>query len=168
MTFHETGMPVQELVETIKSSIDVAGLSATNPDRDLRIAQVDLVLQVISAEKVGGGIDLRVPVIGMKLRLGTSISRRRTHTVTMELEPRAGQRHEVRGYSPQETIVDAIETIREVIAAAADGPDPLVLKSSVVELAFAVTEQGTLTLVLDGTVDDETVQTLRLVIINAT
>jgi hypothetical protein len=64
--------------------------------------------------------------------------------------------------------VEAIQTLRTVIARAAEGDDPFVLKDSNVELAFAVAEDGTISLGVEGELKDEITHTMRLGLVMAT
>jgi hypothetical protein len=56
-------------------------------------------------------------------------------------------------------LVDAIETIRAVVARAADGDDPFLLNQSIVELCFAVAKNGSITPGFNGEFKDEIVHT---------
>lgn len=56
----------------------------------------------------------------------------------------------------------AITVIRDVMTSAAVGDDPWVLASSSVDITFAITRTGTISLGIDGEFGDEVTQTLRL------
>ena len=57
---------------------------------------------------------------------------------------------------------DAIETIRAVVTRAVGGDDPFLLKGSTVELCFAVTKDGSITLGFNGELSNEVTHTLRI------
>lgn len=163
MKVGETGAPVTELVTTIKDAIKIANISSIDTGRDLRVSSIELALHTVAVAGGGGGIDFRVPFLGMKLRVGGSVSRNDTHTVTITLEaPKPGPAYEVRDTEIEEVLVDAIETIRSVISNAAQGDDPFLLKNSIVDLSFAVTRQGTLTFGVDGEFKGEVTHKLRM------
>ena len=61
-------------------------------------------------------------------------------------------------------LVDAIETVRAVMARAAEGDDPFTLRDSGVELSFGVAQDGTISLGIDGELTDEITHTLRVTI----
>src|SRR6516225_7680270 len=70
----DQGVPVETLISVVKDSIKRAGISRTSQDRDLQVASVQLILDVVAAKTVGGGLDFRVPFIGMKLRVGGKVT----------------------------------------------------------------------------------------------
>jgi hypothetical protein len=59
-------------------------------------------------------------------------------------------------------LLDAIETIRAVVALAVGGDDPFLLKAGTVELCFAITQDGTVTLGFNGEFSNEVTHTLRI------
>ncbi|HXR90538.1 MAG TPA: trypco2 family protein [Steroidobacteraceae bacterium] len=163
MNVGNTGAPVTELVTTIKDAIKLANISSTDTERDLRVASIELTLHTVAVAGAGGGIDFRVPFLGMKLRVGGSVARNDTHTVTITLEaPKPDRTYEVRDTPIEEVLVDAIETIRSVISQAAQGDDPFLLNNGVVDLSFAVTRQGTITFGFDGEFKGEVTHKLRM------
>ncbi len=163
MKVGDTGAPVTELVTAIKDAIKIANISSTDAERDLRVASVELVLHTVAAAGGGGGIDFRVPFLGMKLKVGGSVTRSDTHTINIALEaPDSGKSYEIRDTEIEEVLVDAIETIRAVLARAAQGDDPFLLKNGTVDLSFAVTRQGGITFGFDGEFKGEVTHTLRM------
>ena len=163
------GVPVDELIMVIKSAIKRANISSVNADRDLQVNAVFLKLNTIATISTGGGLDFRIPVLGMKLKFGGSVTHQDTHVMEMTLIPDAvGQTHEIRDGGAEAVLVEAIETLRAVIARAAEGDDPFVLKDSSVELAFAVAEDGTISLGIEGELRDEITHTMRLSLAAAT
>ncbi|MFG2049841.1 trypco2 family protein [Micromonospora sp. NPDC048935] len=162
-------VPVEELVAAVKYAVEQAGISTTDEGRDLRVASVQLVLNAVVTTKVGGGVDFRVPVIGWKVKVGGSRSHQRTHTIDITLVAEDLQdRHELRHSAVAATLVDAITTIRAVVAAGSGGDDPLVLRTGSVELVFGVTEQGTISVGAEGELTDEITHTLRIELVAAT
>jgi hypothetical protein len=138
-------------------------MSSTDADQDLRVTSIQLTLKVVATIGIGGGMDFRVPFIGMQLEIGGSVTRLDTHTIDIALvPPDLSERQEIR-YQPIETVlVQAIDTIRRVISRAAAGDDPFVLKSGTVDLSFAITEDGSITLGINGELKNEVAQTLRI------
>ncbi|MFD6568045.1 trypco2 family protein [Micromonospora profundi] len=161
-------VPVGELVSAVKSAVKRAGISTSDADRDLRVASVQLILTAVATTKLGGGLDFRVPVIGWKVTVGGSHSRQRTHTIdiTLVAEDLHGQ-HELRDAVVEETLVEAITTVRAAVTAGTGGDDPLVLSAGTVELVFGVTDQGTISLGVEGELTDEVTNTLRIGLVAA-
>lgn len=158
----DSTVPVEELVIAVKNAVKEADISATDRGRDLKVSSIELTLNAVATVKVGGGLDFRIPVIGWKVKLGAHHTRQRTHTVTIALVPQeAGQRFQVRG-DVEDTLVEAITTIRGAIAAAGTGDDPFVLDEGTIELVFAVTDEGTISVGVEGELTDEITHTLKL------
>jgi hypothetical protein len=165
MRITSEGVAVTDLVAAIKSAIVEAGLSASRSDREMRVVAVQLTLNTIATEKGGGKLEFKVPVLGMAVKLGRSATTTDTHTIEMTLvPPDLSSVHEVRGHEVEEVLVEAIETVRDVMAAAVDGDEPFVLKESSVELVFAVTEEGTISLGVESERSDETTHKLKLML----
>jgi hypothetical protein len=61
-----------------------------------------------------------------------------------------------------EVLVEAIQTVGAVMTRAAGGHDPFVLKESTVELTFAVTREGAISLGVSGETRDEVTHKLKL------
>ncbi len=153
------GVPVNELIRVIKASVKRAGVS---PTADLQVASVQLILNVIATSTFGGGLNFRVPVLGMRLSVGGKITRQDTHTLDLSLTPPAHPGHELRDGDVEDAIVDAIDTIRAVIISATEGGDPWVLSTGTIDISFAVTESGTISLGVEGELANEITHTLRL------
>ena len=163
MKVTDEGVPVEALISIVKDSIKRAGISRTSQDRDLQVASVKLILDVVAAKTVGGRLDFRVPCIGMKLRIGGKVTNKDTHTIDITLvPPEERATRQVRGGDVEEVLVDAIATVRAVVAEAAAGDDPWVLSASTIDIRFAITETGTISLGIDGELANEVTQTLRL------
>ena len=164
MNVPDEGVPVSTLISVVKDSIKQAGVSSTSETSDLQVASVQLILNVVASQTMGGGLDFRVPFIGMKLSLGAKVTKKDTHTIDITLVPpedRAAR--QVRsGEDIQEVLVDAIATIRKVITTAAEGDDPWVLSAGTIDISFAITQIGTITLGVNGELADELTHTLRL------
>ncbi len=160
MKVTSNGVPVNELIRVIKTSVNRAGVS---PAADLRVASVQLILKVIATSTLGGGLNFRVPVIGMQLSVGSKITRQDTHTLDLTLMPPAHPPgHELRDGDIEDAIVDAISTIRAVITSATEGDNPWVLSVGTVDISFVVTEIGTISLGVEGELANEITHTLRL------
>jgi len=156
-------IPVTELITAVKNSVKRAGVSRTASATGLRVATVQLILRVVASETTGGGLDIRVPVVGMRLRLSGKITRQDTHALDITLRPPAQDPgHELRSGSVEDALVDAINTIRALVASAAEGDDPWGLDAGTVDISFVVTRAGTLSLGIDGELSHEISHTLRL------
>lgn len=163
MKVSSNGVAIDELVAAVKNAIRMAGISSTDPDRDLRVASIQLTLNVVATVGAGGGLDFRVPFLGMKFKIGGSVTRLDTHTIDITLvPPDLSERHEIRDQPIETVLVKAIETIRRVIWRAAGGDDPFILKASTVAICFAITEDGSITLGFNGELKNEVAQTLRI------
>ena len=159
----DEGVPVEALISVVKDSIKRAGISRTSQDRDLQVASVQLILDVVAAKTAGGGLDFRVPFIGMKLRVGGKVTSKDTHTIDITLvPPEERATRQVRGGDVEEVLVNAIATVRAVVTEAAAGDDPWVLSASTIDIRFAITQTGTISLGVDGELANEVTQTLRL------
>jgi Trypsin-co-occurring domain 2 len=163
MKVTDAGVAVDSLISVVKESIKQAGVSRTSPDQDLRVASVQLILEVVASRTTGSGVDFRVPFIGMKLRLGAKVTKKDTHTIDITLAP-PGERatRQVRSGEVQDVLVNAIATIRDVVAKAAEGDDPWVLSGSTIDITFAINQTGTISIGIDGELAGELTHTLRL------
>ena len=161
----DVGVPVNDLVTAVKNAIKTANVSVTDTDRDLAVTSVYLRLNTVLTVTAGGGLDFRVPFIGMKVKIGGSVTRQDTHTMEMTLIPEDSPAViETRDVSVEDILVDAIETVRAVMAHADGGDDPFTLRDSAVELSFGVAENGTISLGIDGELKDEVTHMMRLTI----
>jgi hypothetical protein len=165
MKVTDEGVPVGTLISVIKDSIKQAGVSRTSQARDLQVASVQLILDVVASKTVGGRLEFCVPFIGMKLSLGTKVTKKDTHTIDITLvPPEERDVRQVRGGDVEEVLVNAIATIRDVMTRAAEGDDPWVLSAGTIDIVFAITQTGTITLGVDGELANELTHTLRLVL----
>lgn len=163
MKVSDDGVSVDALISVVKNSIKRAAVSRTSQRRDLQVASVKLTLYVVAGKTAGGGLDFRVPFIGMKLRVGAKVTKKDTHTIDITLmPPEDGETRQVRGEEVEDALVNAIATIREVMAKAAEGDDPWVLSTGTIDISFAITQTGTVTLGVDGELANELTQTLSL------
>ena len=157
----ELGLPVDDLIAAVKNAIQQSNISVTNPERDLAVTSVYLKLNTVATAKVGGGLDFRLPFIGLKVKIATSVTRQRTHTMELTLAPEDTV-IETRGSRVDAVLVEAIETVRAVMARAAEGDDPFTLNDSSMELSFGVSQDGSISLGVDGDLADEITHTLRV------
>jgi Trypsin-co-occurring domain 2 len=159
----DAGVAVDALISVVKDSIRQAGVSRTSQNRDLQVASVRLILEVVASEMAGGGLDFCVPFIGMKLKLGAKVTKKDTHTIDMTLvPPKERDTRLVRQGDVEDILVNAIATIREVMAKAAEGEDPWVLSAGTIDISFAITQTGTISLGVEGELAGELTHTLRL------
>lgn len=120
-----TAMAVDDLVSTIKTAIRHAEISDADPNRDLRVTSVQLILHTVATATAGGGVDFRVPLLGMQLKIGGKVSRQDTHTLELTLVPEDQvDEFEVRDGKVEAVLVDAIGTLRRIVAQAGAGEDP--------------------------------------------
>jgi NTP-dependent ternary system trypsin peptidase co-occuring protein len=159
------GVPVTALIGAVKDSLKKAAVSNGDGDSDLRMESVQLVLNVVATESAGGGLDFRVPFIGMKLSVGAKVTRQDTHRIDITLVPPPPDPdyRETRG-DIETALVDAITTIRGVMASAAEGDEPWVLSTSEVEISFVVTKEGSISLGAEGEFANEVTNKLLLVL----
>lgn len=157
------GLGVDDLLDGVKRAIKMANISATDQERDLRVTSVHLTLNTVLTTTAGGRLDLRVPFIGMGLKIGRTVHRGDTHTLEVTLTPEEpASEHEIREGGMESVLVEAIETFRRVMSRARGGDDPFTLQDGTIELTFAVTDTGTISLGLDGEQKGELTHKLRL------
>ena len=124
------------LIGVIKDSVKRAGVSRTSATRDLQVASVKLILDVVATATAGGEVDFCVPFIGMKLRVGAKVTKKDTHTIEITLvPPKDRDTRQVRGGEVQDVLVNAITTIRDVMAKAAEGDDPWLREAGTVNIS---------------------------------
>lgn len=163
------GVPVPEVIEAVKRAIKTASVSATDQERDLRVASVGLTLHTIATRSGGGGLNFRVPFIGMEVKVGAKLTKRDTHEIKISLTPPAEEfrGEEVRDGGLDDVLVEAIETIRAAVASAAAGDDPFVLNDSMITISFALTAEGAISIGVNGSLSDELTHTLTLALVPA-
>jgi hypothetical protein len=162
MRVTKAGVPVEELITTVKEGLKRAGVSRSSSQGDLRVESVQLVLQALASKTAGGELDFRIPFIGMKLRAGTKVTGEDTNTIDITLKPPDQPTRRVRGGNVADALVDAITTIRTAMARAAAGPDPWDLSVGIVDISFGVSKEGSISLGANGELANEVKQTLRL------
>lgn len=163
MKVTDEGVPVDTLIGVVKDSVMRAGVSRTSPAADLRVASVRLILEVVASKTAGGRLDFCVPFIGMKLHLGAKVTKKDTHSIDITLVPPEDRAtRQVRGGDVEDVLVNAIATVRDVTARAAEGDDPWVLSAGAIDITFAITQTGTISLGADGELAGELTHTLRL------
>lgn len=158
----EGGVPVDELIRVVKESVRRGGVSGQSGHGDLRVTSVRLTLRVMANRSSGVGLSMRVPVIGAELRVGTKITERDTHTIDITLVPPDQSARQTRGGDVESALVAAIATIRQTMASAAGGRDPWVLSKSSVDISFAVTKSGSISLGAEGELSREVSHRLSL------
>ncbi|GAA0579057.1 DUF134 domain-containing protein [Paractinoplanes ferrugineus] len=167
MKITDDGVRIADLIGAVKDAVREAGISQVDADRDIRVSRIDLTLSVVASHGGGAGLEMKVPVIGLKLggryRHGTSS----TQTVQVTLVPPGAAGAEVRSGDVEESLVDAIRTVRAAVAAGLGGDDPFVLEQSTVTLVFAITDTGSITLLGEGDLSDAETSTLMLTLVPA-
>jgi Trypsin-co-occurring domain 2 len=164
----DSGMPVQDVIEAVKHAIKAANVSRTADGRDLQIGSVRLTLHAVAIRSYGGGLNFHIPLIGTEVKLGGKLSRQDTHEIEISMVPPAPEeRPELRDGNLDDALVEAIETIRATLAAAAGGEDPFVLDESKITIVFGVTSEGNISIGVNGSLNDELTQTLALSLVPA-
>jgi hypothetical protein len=159
----DEGVPPDALIEAVKASVRRGGLSRTSKARDIQVASVQLILKAVASDTAGGGLDFRIPFIGMKLKLGATVTKKDTHTIDITLVPPEDAGRQVRGGEDiEEALVNAIAAIRAVTSQALEGDDPWILSEGTIDISFAITQTGTISLGVNGELSDELTHTLRL------
>ncbi len=159
---------MQDVIAAVKLAIREANVSATDEDRDLRVSSVKIVLHALAIRSVGGSLSFTVPFIGMPIRFGAKVTRSDTHEIEINLGPPAQETGvEIREASLDLALVDSIETIRAVVATAAEGDDPFILNDAKIRLSFAVTAEGEISIGTDGSLSDEITHSLVLALVPA-
>jgi hypothetical protein len=155
----EDGLAVEDLVTAVRRAAAQAAISDADAGRDMRITGLELTLHALARRDLGAKLEFRIPFLGMPVAFGSKLTTRDTHQIKISLTPVPS--YEVRG-EVEETLVQAISTIRSVVARGVGGADAFEHRSSEVELSFAVTSEGSVALV--GTVDlaGEVTHTLKL------
>jgi hypothetical protein len=157
----DDGLTVEDLVTAVRRAAAEASISDADAGRDMRITGLELTLHALARREAGAKLEFRIPFLGMPVSFGSKVTSRDTHQIKINLAPVSS--HEVRGGEEvEETLVQAIATIRAAVAAGFGSADAFEHRSSEVELSFAVTADGSVALV--GTVDTsgEVTHTLKL------
>lgn len=163
MKVTDQGVAVPDVISDVKNAIREASVSAADENRDLRVSSVRLTLHALATRSIGGGLDFRIPFIGMPVKVGTKVTRSDTHKIEISLAPPAEPAgEEVREATLDTALVDAIETIRAAVASAAGGDDPFVLDDATITLSFVVTGEGEISIGVDGGLSNELTHTLTL------
>jgi hypothetical protein len=164
----DEGVLVQDLIATIKQAVKAASVSSTDAGRDVRVGSVRLILNAVATRSLGGGVDFRIPFIGMPVTIGGKLTKQDTQRIEISLvPPDLAAQPELRGADLGSVLADAISTIRAAVASAATGDDPFILTGSQVDISFAVTAAGTITLGVDGGLAHELTHTLSLTLVPA-
>jgi hypothetical protein len=163
MNVTDTGVPVTAVIDTVKDAITAARISTIDEERRLRVTAIRLTLHAVATSSTGYKVELKIPFVGMTLKLGTAVTVTDTQTVDIALvPPDLAPRHEIRTADVDQLLVSAIETVAQVTAHAADGNDGFLLKESTITLALAVTRDGSISVVGEGTNQDDLVHTLAI------
>lgn len=163
MKVTDAGVPVDSLIDAVKAAVKEAGISTADTDRAVRVVSVQLVLNAVATTRGGAKLEFTIPFIGMSIKLGTAITVEDTHTIDITLvPPDLAPAHEIRAADVDDVLVDAIETVTAVMARAASGEDPFLLQESTVELTFAVTQDGSISLGVEGEAKDAITHKLRI------
>ncbi len=159
----DDGMPVETLVWLLKEAVRESGVSRLSKDQDLRVASIQITLEVLATKSRGADVSVTVPFIGAEVGGGAKLTNKDTETIDMTLTPLAHPKPRgVRGLAMDKVLVNAIRTIRDTMASAATGNDPWELQQGTVSLSFGVTKTGSISLGVAGERSSDMMQTLRL------
>jgi hypothetical protein len=161
MRLDDDGLAVEDLVGAVRRAAAQAAISDADAGRDMRITGLELTLHAVAKRDFGSKLEFRIPVIGMPISFGAKVTTHDTHKIKISLAPVATG-HEVRGGDVEETLVQAIETVRAVVARGLGDGDAFEHRSSEVELSFAVTDSGSIALVGTADLSGELTHTLKL------
>ncbi|KDN17602.1 trypco2 family protein [Amycolatopsis rifamycinica] len=163
MEITDTGVSVDSLIDAVKAAVKEAGISAGDAGRALRVVSIQLNLNAVATTTAGAKLEFKIPFIGMNVKLGGASTTKNTHTIDVTLvPPDLAPGHEIRDGGVDAVLVEAIETILALVDRAAGGDDPFVLKESTVELSFAITETGSISLGVDRDAADEVTHKLKI------
>jgi hypothetical protein len=124
---------------------------------------VRLVLNAVATMTAGAKLEFTLPFIGMPFRFGKSVTRKDTHVIDVTLvPPDLAPLKEIRDGDVDDVLVEAIDTVTAIVARAAGGDDPFVLKESAVELTFAITDTGSISLGVDADTSETVTHTLEI------
>jgi len=103
-----------------------------------------------------------------RFSLNGKLTKQDTHRIDINLvPPDLKSRPELRDGDLGSVFADAINTIRTAVASAATGDDPFTLTASIVNISFAVTAEGGISLGADGGLTNELTHTLTLGLVPA-
>jgi hypothetical protein len=163
MEVTDTGVSVDSLIDAVKAAVKEAGISAADTDRALRVVSIQLNLTVVATTTAGAKLEFKIPFVGMNVKLGGAATTKNTHTIDITLvPPDLAPGHELRDGGVDEVLVEAVETVLALVDRAAGGEDPFLLKESTVELSFAITETGSISLGIDREAGDEVTHKLKI------
>lgn len=162
MEVSNESVTIRTLVDVVKASIcEVQGSGEPRPG-ELVAVSAELDLRVMMDTAAGGRVDVRVPVIGAHLRIGGQRKRHRMHTVRVQLVPeRYGRARHDHGAGDEE-LVEALRAVRNLMDRAGDGGHSWSVSAGTVEVSFAITEQGSISVGLNSDHRDEHVHSLQL------
>ena len=157
------GVDVEVVVQQVKQAIIQAHVSG--PDDDLVVTKVGLQLGNVSVRGAGIDAKLQIPVINKDVGGGWKTEWTSANTVDISLKPPkiAGKVHGLK----EDLISDlarAIVVIRSAVRAGASGQPSFELDEATVELAFGVSNNGSITLLAKGEAGKTTTNTLKLVL----
>jgi hypothetical protein len=155
---------VEEVIQQVKQSIVNANLSDES-DNDLVVTEVDLKLSVVRKLEAGLDAKWQVPVINKEIGAKASRSWSSTNTVEIVLKPPdiAGTAQSLSAkIDIGQDLANAIVLIRSAVQAGATGQPPFGLNKATVELAFGVSNDGSITLLATGEAEKSTTNTLKL------
>ena len=97
---------------------------------------MQLTLNAVATRSLGGGLDFRIPFIGMQVKVNGKLTKQDTHRIDISLvPPDLESRPELRDGDLGSVFADAINTIRTAVGSAATGDDPFTLTASVVNIS---------------------------------
>jgi len=157
---------VKDIVGQVKAAITAANLSTEPSATDISVTEVDLTLKVVRDLEAGVDATWKVPFLNLDLSVKGGKKWSTTNTVEMKLVPPKPAQPKAEAVAPQidveSELARAIQLVRTSVAAASTGTPLFDLKAASVELTFAVSDSGELSLVAKADADKDTTQTLSL------
>lgn len=137
------GFPISQVVEAIKSEINLARLASGPEERRLRITSVAITLTAVARTEGEAGIALEVPIVGelvggAHVRVGAELAS--TQKIALTLTP-MGVPEPVSGAASL-GLAPAIQSVKAALREAARGPLAFGLDHFVFEAEFAVTKSA--------------------------
>lgn len=142
------GVPVEQVIGQVKEAIRTANVGAD--EEDLVVTSIEVELKVLKSIVGGVEWEWKVPIIGLTLKGGATLTQADTETVSLKLVPPPPMKGEASLLEADEIaddVVRAVSIIRAGIARAKKDEPIFGLGEASFELEFGVTAEGKLSLV---------------------
>lgn len=157
--------PIEDIIDRVKAAIRAANIG--HGGESLAVTALELTLRVCKVRVAGGAVEWKVPIIGLTFKGGAKLTQEDVDTLTVKLVPPPPDVEEAReglltGKRIEEELAHAIANIRRAIMRAAQGEPVFELGDASVEIEFAVTKEGTLSLIAAPEAKNEVTHTMKL------